>query len=87
MEINFGSNRIGGIGAGYGMGDAADVGKASNRQVAKNVSFTPPEVDALRRSEPVAEIPDAALSRDDDLGKLVNAAFNLPPPPMPTFGG
>ena len=25
------------------------------------------------------------LSRDDDLGKLVNAAFSLPAPPMPAF--
>lgn len=33
-----------------------------------------------------AEIPDAALARDDALGKLVGKAFNLPPPPMPSFG-
>ena len=32
-----------------------------------------------------AEIPDSALSRDDALGRLVGAAFNLPPPPMPDF--
>ena len=28
------------------------------------------------------DVPDAALSRDDALGRLVNAAFSLPPPPM-----
>jgi len=39
------------------------------------------------RAEDVAagEIPDAALSRDDTLGQLVQSAFNLPPPPMPAF--
>ena len=31
------------------------------------------------------DIPEAALSRDDDLGKLIGRAFNLPPPPMPAF--
>ena len=33
-----------------------------------------------------AQIPDAALTRDDALGKLVSAVFNLSPPPMPAFG-
>lgn len=32
-----------------------------------------------------AEIPDAALSRDDALGKLVSGVFSLQPPPMPAF--
>ncbi len=32
-----------------------------------------------------AAITDAALSRDDALGKLVSSAFALPPPPMPNF--
>ena len=39
----------------------------------------------LASAEPVADVPDAALVRDDDLGRLVGAAFNLPPPPMPDF--
>ena len=45
----------------------------------------PPDLDPLQGSEPTADIPEAALSRDDDLGKLVNSVFNLPPPPMPSF--
>ena len=45
----------------------------------------PTTLDPLQGSEPTADIPDAALSRDDDLGKLVNSVFNLPPPPMPSF--
>ncbi len=32
-----------------------------------------------------AAISDAALTRDDALGKLVSSAFALPPPPMPNF--
>lgn len=29
---------------------------------------------------------EAALVRDDDLGRLMAAAFNLPAPPPPAFG-
>ena len=36
-------------------------------------------------SEGVAEIADAALTRDDPLGKLMAQAFNLQPPSMPQF--
>ncbi len=36
-------------------------------------------------AEPVFDVPDSALSRDDALGKLVTAAFNFQPPPMPAF--
>ena len=43
------------------------------------------EVDVLRQSEPVMDVPESALKRDDELGRLVNRAFNLPPPPMPDF--
>jgi len=30
-------------------------------------------------------VPDAALTRNDELGSLVNKAFNIPAPPMPKF--
>ena len=30
-------------------------------------------------------IAESAIARDDKLGNLVNAAFNLPAPPMPDF--
>ena len=33
----------------------------------------------------LADVSDAALDREDELGKLVNSAFSLPPPPMPAF--
>ncbi len=32
-----------------------------------------------------ASIPESALGRDDDIGRLVGRAFGLPPPPMPDF--
>lgn len=31
------------------------------------------------------EVPDAALAKDDALGKLVSAAFSAPPPPPPSW--
>ena len=52
-----------------------------------------PEKDILSVSEApqplafdgIAGVPDAALTRDDDLGRRVSAAFNLPAPPAPQF--
>jgi len=43
------------------------------------------EHNPLAASEPIMEVPSSALARDDALGRLVNAAFNLPPPPAPQF--
>ena len=31
------------------------------------------------------DVPEAMLTREDSLGKLVSSAFNLPAPPMPEF--
>ena len=36
-------------------------------------------------ADAVEAVPADALRRDDDLGRLFSAAFNLPPPPMPSF--
>jgi len=33
--------------------------------------------------EAVEAVPDSAMNRDDPLGKLINAAFNLPAPAIP----
>lgn len=33
-----------------------------------------------------ADVPDAALTRDDALGRLVASAFTCPAPPPPSFG-
>ena len=92
MDINLNNNSFGNVGIGretmganaVGAGvEAKDVGAARN---AKNaVTFTDARPADLASAEPLADVPDAALSRDDALGKLVSAAFNLPPPPMPSF--
>ena len=50
----------------------------------KNIQSTK-AFDPMAAAEPTAEVPEAALTRDDDLGNLVSSAFNLAPPPMPNF--
>ena len=95
MKINFNSNGFGNIGTGRGSLDATSVGAGSEakgapgtdagRGTQDKVAFTRPQPSGVASSEPVADIPDAALDRDDALGRLVNSVFNLPPPPMPAF--
>ena len=95
MEINLNSNGFGNIGMGRESFDATTVGAGSETKGASGidaghgthdtVTFTRTQPSGIASSEPVADVPDTALSRDDELGKLMNAAFNLPPPPMPSF--
>jgi len=97
MEINLNSNGFGNIGMGRETLDAHAVGAANGakgasgmdaaREKQDKVTFTRVQPSSVASSEPVADVPDVALDRDDALGKLVNAAFNLPPPPMPAFAG
>ena len=91
MEINLNSNGFGNVGIGRDMPGANAVGAGDEP---KNVGSKPVARDAvtftnaptgLASAEPVSDIPDAALVRDDALGRLVNSAFSFPPPPMPTF--
>jgi hypothetical protein len=87
MNINF--NNIG-IGNGaYGIGDQAKVDgtkvegqKTGGHEVRLSGAQS---FDVIRGSEPIAEVPDSALTRDDELGRLVSSAFNFPPPAMPEF--
>lgn len=93
MEINLGNN----IGMRQGTdgfqvsGKEAEVGKTAASGIHQSTSefrtsglgldaFNP-----VKDSEPISEVPESALSRDDELGKLVGAAFNLQAPPMPAF--
>ncbi len=86
MDINL--NNIGlkggtldvGIGdIGAGMVDAARAARPSaNLEITAGAS-------GLTAAEPVADVPDSALARDDALGRLVTAAFSLQPPAMPQF--
>ena len=87
MEINFGTNSFANVGLGRDVSGMAEV-KAAGQ--GKDVSSSKIEIksstlDALSQSEPLSEVPDAALARDDELGRLVSRAFNFAPPPMPDF--
>jgi len=95
MEINLNNNGFGNIGIGRESFGATSIGAGNETKGASGidagrgmhdkVTFTRTQPSGIASSEPVADIPDAALDRDDALGKLMNAAFNLPPPPMPAF--
>jgi len=97
MEININNSNFGTVGMGLERLDANVVGTGgavngaagidAGRTAHDAVVFAQSQPVDLASSEPVAEVPDTALLRDDALGKLVSAAFNLPPPPMPSFGG
>jgi len=98
MEINLNSNGFGNVefgpkgsdfdAAAKPLGTQAATASTTARANACKPSITAARrqsIETLRDSEPVANVPDSALSRDDALGKLVNSAFSLPPPVMPTF--
>ena len=85
MEINFNSNNgirpemldAKAVDAGQETSSASKVSRQeSNLTIGEGVA-------GLASAEPTAEVPESALMRDDDLGKLVNSAFCLPAPPMP----
>lgn len=91
MEINLGNN-IGVRQNGFQVsGQGAEVAQTASSGASKSASslctsglgldaFNP-----VKDSEPVQEVPESALTRDDELGKLVSAAFSLQAPPMPSF--
>jgi hypothetical protein len=87
MEVNVNNlgirHEILNAGATGASGGPADAPRSSG--VKANLKITSRTADGVSSMEPTATIPDAALSRDDDIGKLVKSAFNLPPPPMPNF--
>jgi len=93
MEINVNRNGFGAVSMGSDMPGVppAEVGKVqetphASRPAPLSVSRqSAADPVGLAAAEPVADIPDAALSRDDALGKLVNSVFNLQAPPV-TFG-
>lgn len=78
-----------------------DISLNTNRTPVQNTATIPPPAanaaakDAQRpalvvsdiRTDAAEAIPDSELRRDDGLGKLFSAAFNLPAPPMPAFPG
>jgi hypothetical protein len=86
MEINLGTKGFGTVGMMSDVTGAADVKSAGQKEAASaKIEVKSAPLDALKQSEPVAEVPESALSRDDELGRLVSTAFCLPAPPMPEF--
>ena len=89
MEINLNNNGIGNLGMGQGITDmqGVDAGLAAKNAQKAGAAAPLTITEAMASPEDVeaAAIPESVLSRDDDLGKLMDKAFNLPPPPMPTF--
>ena len=90
MEINLNNNGLNNIGAGREALDTATIGIGQETKIGSNVK--PQDAVTITNAprgvssaEPVFDVPDSALSRDDALGKLVTAAFNFQPPPMPSF--
>ena len=91
MEINLGNNFGGNMGV---MPETRDVGvEGARRETMETSKASRPTTNlsigeggiGLPSSEPTADVSAATLRRDDDLGKLVNSVFCLPPPAMPTF--
>ena len=88
MEINL-SNNIGvrqnmdGFQVGCPAPKVEHAVTAENRPTASELRLS--TFDPVKGSEPTTEVPESALMRDDALGKLVGAAFNLAAPPMPAF--
>ena len=94
MEINLNSGGFGNMGVMRDAGNADAIGTTPETKDAAGIDARQDKrgtlafghvSNGLVSAEPVAAVPDAALVRDDALGKLVNSAFNLPPPPMPDF--
>ena len=69
----------------------SDFGQAAPVQTQKNSAPLGENLSITQASSPLTddtmgiEVAETALTRDDKLGNLVNAAFNLPAPPMPAF--
>ncbi len=91
MEINLNGKGFGNVGLGLETMNANGAERVAQpkdfgagRETKGAVTITNAPI-GISSAEPVIDVPDSALSRDDALGKLVSAAFNLQPPPMPAF--
>ncbi len=84
MEINLNTSNIS-YGNLAGIADTKAAATAEKKSALPSGGLKITENVASAEDIQAAGIPDAALSRDDALGKLMTQAFNLPPPPMPKF--
>jgi len=88
MNINTNINANIGTTGEFNVSSAREAGAVTAAQGTNGIeksAFSITEGRASADEIAAAAIPESALSRDDDLGKIVSAAFNLPPPPMPAF--
>ena len=86
MEINFSKNSVAGNwGVRQETIDASHVSSRASETTQSSSPLTITRATVSAEDIAAAEIPDAALTRDDALGKLIGSAFNLPPPPPPDF--
>ena len=86
MDINinngFGNMSVGQLGGGEA---PQQLNSPKTAQQPKDLTITE-QAKAMPIGEPdVEDVSGDTLLRDDPLGKLVMAAFNLPPPAMPDF--
>lgn len=83
IGINANANRTGfGAVGETGAASAANAKPAARQQ--DNITIRSAETSELG-GIPAIDFPDEEAARSDRLGKLVNAAFSLPPPPPPPF--
>jgi len=90
MNLEFTTTRAGGQAAyvaSEAAAGAADAVKSANAgaNTSRASKLAVKEGVAAPEDVAAATMPDDVLSRDDALGRLVSAAFNLPPPPAPPF--
>jgi len=86
MDINinngFGNMSVGQLGGGEA---PQQLNSPKTAQKTKDLTITE-QAKSMPIGEPdVEDVSNETLLRDDPLGKLVMAAFNLPPPAMPDF--
>ena len=90
MDININRNNcgytnVGGVMETIAAGEANEAsGKSQTARVSPSLTITEDAATLGEASIPV-NLANVELVRDDPIGKLVNSAFNLPPPPMPEF--
>ncbi len=84
MEINLNTSGISYANVN-GIAEADMAVQTAKKTEVSSRGLTITEGTASAEDVQAAGIPEAALSRDDALGKLMSQAFSLPPPPMPNF--
>lgn len=82
FNFNIGRNPVA---AGQAASSAGPQGLADKNSLRGANGLTVTQAPAAPEDIAAAEIPESALTRDDDLGHLVSSAFALPAPPMPDF--